>query len=303
VPITFTALLTAPNGSHLKALDINTNGWADGAEVWPQVSCRPLTFSMTLADPFTLNTNPVFAELIPLGEAARRDAYADPAWRERAEANWNPQLRPRWDSFEVMESTANPDLIGHRIDAIASSQGVTPLDVLCDLALAEAHTVDLRVKALVANDDADGIATLLNDEHTVLGLSDAGAHVGQLCDAPLPTDLLGQWVRDRQVISLELAVHKLTGQPAQLCGFTDRGVIAPGNAADICVFDPATIAPGPLRRVRDFPADGERLTADQATGIVEVIVNGHTVVRNGALVPEMSRSAARPGQLLAPAAR
>ena len=64
IPFTYTAVLTNPKGGHLKALEINRQGWEDGAEVWPQVTCRPLTFSMTLVEPFTLNTNPVFAELM-----------------------------------------------------------------------------------------------------------------------------------------------------------------------------------------------------------------------------------------------
>ena len=83
----------------------------------------------------------------------------------------------------------------------------------------------MRVKTIIANDDEDGIGVLLNEPGCALGLSDAGAHVGQLCDAPLPTDLLGPWVRDRGVMSLEKAVHKLTQEPAELFGFDGRGVL------------------------------------------------------------------------------
>jgi len=137
---------------------------------------------------------------------------------------------------------------------------------------------------MLANDDAEGVAILLQAEGCTLGLSDAGAHVGQLCDAVLPTDLLGTWVRDRQVLSLEQAVHKLTQVQAQLFGFTDRGVLRQGAFADIVVFDPATVEPGPVRRVRDFPANGERLTADQPTGVHHLFVNGVEVQRDGQLI-------------------
>ena len=106
-----------------------------------------------------------------------------------------------------------------------------------------------------------------------MGLSGAGAHVGQLCDACLPTDLLGNWVRGREV-TLERAVHKLTGEPAGVYGFEGRSVLAVGDRADITVFDPDTVAPGPVRRIRDFPADGERLVADQPGGMRHVLVNG-----------------------------
>ncbi|MGA0879289.1 MAG: amidohydrolase family protein [Ilumatobacteraceae bacterium] len=154
---------------------------------------------------------------------------------------------------------------------------------------------------MLANDDADGVAILLQAEGCTLGLSDAGAHVGQLCDAVLPTDLLGTWVRERGVLTLEQAVHKLTQVQAQLFGFTDRGVIREGAYADIVVFDPSTVAPGPIRRVTDFPAEGERLTADRPVGVHHLFVNGVEVQRNGHLID--SAVAERPGSLVAPAPR
>ena len=80
------------------------------------------------------------------------------------------------------------------------------------------------------------------------------------------TDLLGSWVRERQIMSLEQAVHKLTAEPARVYGLTGRGLVEVGMAADLVVFDPETVAPGPLRRVVDFPAEGERLTADAPVG-------------------------------------
>ena len=108
----------------------------------------------------------------------------------------------------------------------------------------------------------------------VLGLGDAGAHVDQLCDAPLYTDLLGRWVRERELMPLEQAVRKLAAEPAELFGFEGRGHLREGDWADVCVFDPESVAPGPLRRVRDFPADAERLTADRPVGVRHVLVNG-----------------------------
>jgi len=126
----------------------------------------------------------------------------------------------------------------------------------------------------------------------VLGLSDAGAHVDQLCDAPLPTDLLGRWVRERSALPLEHAVRKLTGEPADMFGFVGRGYLRAGNRADVCVFEPDTVGTGPLRRVRDFPAGGERLTAEEPTGVRHVLVNGTPIRRDGA---QLDVSANRPG--------
>lgn len=302
VPITFTALLTSSTGAHLKALEIHRRGVERGAAVWPQVSCRPLSFSMTMVEPFTLNTSPIVAELMPRTIAERRDAYADPAWRDRVRTGWaaGQGLAPRWETYEVMESSAHPDLVGARLLELARDRGTDPFDLLLELTLDEPDLM-LRVKAVLANDDEAGIAELLTAEGCTLGLSDAGAHVGQLCDAPLATDLLGRWVRDRGVMSLEAAVHKLTQVQAELFGFHDRGVLRTGYAADIAVFDPATVAPGPLRRIRDFPAGAERLTADEPVGMRHLLVNGVAVVADGRLVDDAV--AARPGQLLRPAAR
>ena len=107
-------------------------------------------------------------------------------------------LQPRWDTYEIMESGAHPELIGKRLTTLADERATDPLDTLLDLSADERDLEALRVKTVLANDDPDGIAMLLKEPGCVLGLSDAGAHIGQLCDAPLPTDLLGNWVRERQ---------------------------------------------------------------------------------------------------------
>jgi N-acyl-D-aspartate/D-glutamate deacylase len=300
IPFTYTAVLTTPSGAHLKAAEINRAGWARGARVWPQVSCRPLSFSMHMGEPFTLNINPVFAELMSKSQAEKRAAFADPAWRARARAFWaeSNTLPPRWDSFEVMESQAHPELVGSRIPALAEQAGVDPFEFLMEITVAEREPRDLRVKAILANDDAEGITMLLREEHTTLGLSDAGAHVGQLCDAPLSTDLLGNWVRDRGTITMEAAIRKLSGQQADIFNFADRGYLRAGYHADIVVFDPKTVAPGPVRRVRDFPAGAERLTADQPVGMQHVFVNGVAIHENGHhLDSALDR---RPGRLVSP---
>ena len=303
VPITYTALLTTSTGAHLKALEIHARGMARGAKVYPQVTCRPLSFSMTMVEPFTLNTSPIFAELMPVSLDERRAAYADPAWRQRVRDGWGAGkgLPPRWETYEIMESTAHADLVGRRLLGLADERGVEPFDLLLDLTLDEADLRRIRVKAVLANDDQDGIAVLLTSEGCTLGLSDAGAHVGQLCDAPLATDLLGTWVRDKGVLTLEHAIHMLTQQQADIFGFADRGVVRAGAIADLVVFDPATVTPGPLRRVRDFPAGAERLTADQPEGMRHLLVNGTTVIEDGVL--SAAAVEARPGELVRPAPR
>jgi N-acyl-D-aspartate/D-glutamate deacylase len=179
--------------------------------------------------------------------------------------------RPRWETYAVGESERFPELVGTGLVDLAARRETTPLGALLDLAVEEPT---LWVRAVAANDDEAEVATLLAAEHCALGLSDAGAHVGQLCDAPQATDFLGRWVRDRQLMPIEEAVRRLTSAQADLFGFTDRGRLVAGAIGDIVVFDPRTVAAGPLVRVRDFPADGERLTAPEPVGVRHVLVNG-----------------------------
>ncbi len=137
---------------------------------------------------------------------------------------------------------------------------------------------------------------MLPRDNVLIGLADSGAHVSQLCDACFATDLLGNWVRERNVMPIERAVHKLTGEPASVFGLTDRGTVEVGKAADVCVFDPATVSPGPLKRKFDFPADGERLSADEPVGMTHVLVNGVAIRVDGS--QRTSEIEERPGTVL-----
>jgi len=271
-PFTY-PLFARPNGAHMETVELHEKGLADGARVWPQVTPRPLTMQFTMADAYNLNVGTVFGELLKVSPPVRMAAYRDPEWRALAAADLeNARMKPRWETFEVSESARFPELVGRRVSELASERGCQALDVLCEIALAE--NLETRFRAYIANDDVDAVGRLLTTDSVALGLSDAGAHVDQLCDAPLFTDLLATWVRDRQVMPLETAVRKMTGEAADLFGFVGRGYLRAGYWADVCVFDPDGVGPGPTRRVRDFPADAERLTAEEPTGMRHILVNG-----------------------------
>jgi len=297
-PFTWTALLTVQGYPyHEKVVAEHDAARERGIEVWPQVSCRPLVFQMNLAEPFTLNMRDSFKRLMGVSLEERKAAYRDPAWRAAA---WE-ELSAATGGFpfnfaalSVAECDARPDLVGRSVVELAEERGCTPLDVVLDISLED----DLKARfwSVLANNDPDGIAWLLPRDNVLLGLADSGAHVSQLCDACFSTDLLGNWVREREVMPLERAVHKLTAEPAAVYGLTDRGTIAEGKAADICVFDPATVAPGPLRRIRDFPADGERLTADAPEGVTHVLVNGTPIRVDGKPVEDAMSQ--RPGRVI-----
>ncbi len=296
-PFTWTALLTfAGSDYHEKVMDEHAAARASGVDVWPQVSCRPLVFQMNLAEPFSLNTFPQFAALMDAPVEERKAAYRDPAWRAATQRQLTSGGFSLFNtaSLTVAESPSRPDLVGRSVDELAGEQGVTALDVLLDLSLDDDLTS--RFWSVLANNNPDGIASLLPRDDVLLGLADSGAHVSQLCDACFATDLLGNWVRDRQVMSLEHAVHKLTAEPARVYGLDDRGTVAVGLAADLVVFDPDTVAPGPLRRVVDFPADGERLTADAPVGMTHTLVNGVPTRVDGQPVPDGLEQ--RPGRVL-----
>src|SRR6202035_6150638 len=122
---------------------------------------------------------------------------------------------------------------------LAQEWGVVPLDAMLDLSLAD--DLQTRFWSVLANDDPEPIAWLLPRDNVLLGLADSGAHVTQLCDACFATDLLGNWVRDKEVMPLEHAIHKLTGEPASVVGLHDRGTLEVGKAADVVAFDFDTV--------------------------------------------------------------
>ena len=118
------------------------------------------------------------------------------------------------------------------------------------------------------------------DPRTMLGGSDAGAHLDRMCGAPYTTRFLADCLRGRQLISLERAVQLITSAPAELFGLRDRGVLREGAIADVVLFDPATVGADDAMLVADLPGDSARLTAG-SQGIKRVLVGGVAVVEDG----------------------
>ena len=282
VPVTWTALLSylyGPGG-HRKQLDLAAEQRKSGAIVIPQVSCRPLNFELTFAEPFIFDVMKFMNELAiedAKSPGTRRRAYADPAWREKLRSEVTPLFRQWWDRTTIAWAPSARELEEMPLSEAAAKLGKDPVDLALDLSLD--NDLQARFRVAVMNFDEKEVAELITDPHTIIALSDAGAHANQLCDACYSTYLLGHWVRDKKTITIEEAVHNLTQRPAEMFGITDRGVLAEGRPADVVVFDPATVGPGPLKRVYDLPAGADRLVAD-ANGIDAVIVNGRLVRQN-----------------------
>jgi N-acyl-D-aspartate/D-glutamate deacylase len=284
-PMTLTGLVSFASGAHEAQVEAHRKGWAAGARVWPQITPAPLASDFSMAMPMRFNSNPTFAELASSPLEERRARYSEPAWRGRARRSFSTVegFAPRPDLYMISASNAHPELIGRRVQDLADERRVDWLDLILDLGLEEPD-LGLRILAPIANIEPDGVRRLLQEDHCTLGLSDAGAHLNQLCDADQTTTLLSRWVREEHALELPTAVRKLTGVQADLFGLQDRGYVREGYAADIVVFDPATVAPGPKRRLSDFPAGATRITADRPSGVRHVVVNGVPIRKDEEMV-------------------
>jgi N-acyl-D-aspartate/D-glutamate deacylase len=177
---------------------------------------------------------------------------------------------------------------------LARATGADPLDAMLDLALAE--DLDTEFSALLLNSDEAAVGEMLRHPHSLVSLSDAGAHLTLFNDAGFGLHLMGHWVRELGVLKLEDAIRKLTSQPAAVFGIPERGALKAGFAADLMLFDPKTVNRGAKTRVQDLPAGGSRLITP-ATGVHGVWVNGVRVAdERGAR--EMRAGGDLPGRVL-----
>ena len=278
---TWTALLAGMmgEGSHRWMLDMNADVQSQGLPVIPQVSCRPLMFEFQMKEPFIFESMPVFQPVSAADLEGKKRIYRDPDFRRRFKETFGSAvLSGRWERTWIAASRTATNLEERTVSDVATSRGVDPVDLVLDLSLAE--NLETRFRMAVVNTDENAVGELLQHPATMLGLSDAGAHASQLCDACFATDLLARWVREKKTLSLEQAVRMLTSRPAEVFGLHDRGRLARGVPADVVIFDPERVGASPLRRVQDLPAGADRLVSE-ATGIDAVIVNGTVLRREG----------------------
>jgi N-acyl-D-aspartate/D-glutamate deacylase len=295
-PVSWTALLAGMRGpgGHRAVLEQSARLQAQGIEVIPQVSCRPLMFEFQWKAPFVFESVPLFRSVSAADAEGRKRIYADADFRRQfKELGERVGIAARWDRTVIADCPSDRALEERTVEEVAAERGVHPIDLALDLGLAT--NLEARFRMAVMNTDEADVAELLAHPSAMLGLSDAGAHASQLFDACFSTHLLGHWVREKRALSLEQAVRLLTSRSAEVFGLHDRGRVAPGLAADLVVFDPATIGCTPLRRVQDQPAGADRLVAD-GLGIDAVIVNGTAIRANGEDV--VDRAGPLPGRVL-----
>jgi N-acyl-D-aspartate/D-glutamate deacylase len=261
----------------------------------------PDSFRMRLnfASGFVLDILNGWDKLMALPKAEKLAMMADPAGR--AEMNDLAQATPgnvrslaNWGNYTLLEtfSAENKRFQGRTIGDIAQELGKTPWDTLCDIAVAD----DLATS--IANhdpgqDDASWArrVEVWRDHRSLVGASDAGAHLDMIDSFAMHTQMLGKAVRERNMLPWEEAIHMITQAPAELYGIRDRGVLRHGAYADVTVIDPTTIGQDVLHTRFDLPMGAARLFAE-ANGIEHVFVNGVEVVTG------KNFTDARPGTLL-----
>jgi N-acyl-D-aspartate/D-glutamate deacylase len=286
-PLSFSAILDLPERDGVwepvwARLDA---GRARGARVVPQLSCRPMRFE------FDLVTGCASLDALPAWKRFREGRHhaALLADREfRAAVKGQTLGRPdapsskRWATVVVEEARdpAHRRFVGSTLADVAAARGGDVIDALFDLALAD--DLGTRFSMLLLNYDEDRVGELLQRPDGLIALSDAGAHVSVLCDAGYATHFLGHWVRERGLLPLEVAVHRLTAMPADVYGVADRGRLVPGAVADITCFDPARVGSRQPERVSDFPGGAPRWIV-RADGIAHVFLGGVPFLEDGEL--------------------
>jgi N-acyl-D-amino-acid deacylase len=244
-----------------------------GRELHGAVSCCPLSMDFTLHSPYVIEGLESWKPALPLKGEAFKAKLKERAFREgiRAELSQPAHFRlfnGEWSKVEVVESR-DKNLEQKSIAQLA--QGRDPLDFMLDLALA--GDLDTVFNALLLNSDEEAVGRMLRHPHSLVSLSDAGAHLTFFNDAGYGLHLLGHWVRERKVLDLPTAVKKLTSDPARVFGIRNRGALKPGYHADLLLFDPAKVGRGPKHRVNDLPGGHARLST-AALGVHGVWVNG-----------------------------
>ena len=249
-----------------------------------------------------LDSLPGWREMFALPVAERMKVLSDPAQRARLDAGAKSKeagiigALARWENLVIDETFApqNSAYEGRSVGDVAKETGQDPFDALLDIVIADKLRTGLRPPIGESEADWELRATVWQDPRTVVGGSDAGAHLDMMCGAIYSTSMLGDGVRARHLLSWEEAVHQLTDVPARLYGLRDRGRLAEGSWADVVVLDPERVGHGPERTRDDLPGGASRLYAE-GMGIEHVIVNGEEIVRSGAFTGALPGAVLRSG--------
>jgi N-acyl-D-aspartate/D-glutamate deacylase len=272
---------------------------AMGIRAYPMCSPNRVTQDFTMKNSQVFRGLPTWHPILLMADEEKLRLYADPEIRaklhEEAVVNKPDSAvgisKTWWNYIWVNEPALekNKWMQFKSIGQVAEAQGKRVIDAFLDLVVEE--KLETRFLQAENNIDDEALTKILTHPNAVIGLGDGGAHVQFHGGYGYITKLLGEWVRDKQVMTLEQAVRRLTFDSASTFGLYDRGLLRPGMAADITIFDPATVKCGKEEVVHDFPAGGWRIK-ETAEGVSHTIVNGQVLIEN------KKHTGALPGRVL-----
>jgi N-acyl-D-aspartate/D-glutamate deacylase len=293
-PITFIAMFDRDDISEAVRTSLRKAAPMIAKGARPQTSPLPLTREVNMRNPFSFAGFPSWQRVfVDKSKEAQAAVYRDPAFRNAFREDLKrPASFGNWARITVHEvkSPKLKHLEGKTVAEVAAERGRDGVDTLLDITLEDDLENEFTMQSF--NTREDRMAEILRNKDMLLGLGDGGAHLDMLCDSGYPTYVLGTWVREKRVLTLEEAVRRMTSDPADFFGIRDRGRIAPGYAADLVIFDPKTVgSAGRPERVHDLPGGGKRMVM-RSRGIHMTLVNGAITWENGAL------TGARAGRVL-----
>src|SRR4249920_1188809 len=259
-----------------------------GIRAYPMCSPNRVTQDFTMKNSQVFRGLPTWHPILLMSNEEKLRLYADPEIRAKLHEEavvHKPDSavgisKTWWKYIWVNEPVLDKNkwMQFKSIGEIAEQQKKRVIDAFLDLVVEE----KLETRFLQAENNIDDavLTRILTHPNAVIGLGDGGAHVQFHGGYGYLTRLLGEWVREKQAMTLEQAVKRLTFESASLFGISDRGLLREGLAADIVLFDPDTVKPGPESVVHDFPAGGWRIK-EPAVGVHMTIVNGQVLLEDG----------------------
>ena len=293
-PVTWLALLNRDDDEHATQNTLAEVSDLIARGAIPQSTCRPFIIQIDLRTPFIFANMECWNPVLNRDVAEQKRILQSDNFRTAfKEALKKPLIfSSRWEVMTVLEvqNKSLEHLVGMNIAEIAAKEGADPVDMFLDLSIKDELAMQFNYELFNSNEAL--IPELITDPRIMIGLSDGGAHVDALCDAGYCTYLLGHWVREKEVITLERAIQRITTEPANLFGITQRGRIAEGLAADFAIFDLTTVGSDKTGQMRyDLPGGGRRLVVP-SRGIEYTVVNGDILYAHG------NDSGARTGTVL-----
>src|SRR5215510_771587 len=285
-PITWLALVDRTDMPYVyrEALRTVAPYIQSGIRIHPQVTPRPARAYHNLRTPFLFASYASWKDAFNRTPDEQLALYKTPefreAFRQELKGKGGVVFTGQWDRVNVVKVTRpeHQRFLNQSVAEVAAQTGKDPVDALLDLVIAE--NLEAGFLFAATNTNPDAVQELITNPHVLIGLSDAGAHVDQSCNAGVPTYLLHEWVHKRKVMSVEEGVRRLTSEPAGFLGLKKKGRIALGMDADLVLFDLDTVKPCPLEWVNDLPGGKSRLI-ERAEGVAYTVVNGEIFFAQG----------------------